>query len=302
MDGSELKRTQVKTIQKMVALIKMEKNSTQYCETIEKREYFHVKACHFQRPLKHTFGFKYIEPSIELRDVDIDYYHTHSVCSIALHMVNAIAVFTFLFCFIHFSYWAHIRQHFVCSISAMQTKNQATKWKNRNKIIFDEMISIFARFVADFSLFFFLFKISTSIYVIVIILNCIRGEILNIFFHKKPDSNHFSVVFWWFNSFYHSMIEWYTFFQWYDGECHIYMGNLVVCNQSSNMCRFGCECDDMRMTTASALIQADESLNKFTVRFVQNKWFRCVFNRHNRISNKPPLNRQLNWELKMVIN
>lgn len=128
------------------------KNSTRYCETIEKRVYFYVKVCHFQRPLKHTFQFEYIE----LRDVDIDYYHTHSVSSIALHMVDAIAVFTFLRILFYslFVLGTHTSTLCLLNISDANKKTQQQQAKNRNRIIFDEMISIFARFVAGFFVFF----------------------------------------------------------------------------------------------------------------------------------------------------
>lgn len=157
-----------------------------------------------------------------------------SILTTITHILLAPSHFTWLmlllflhsyaFCFIHFSYWAHIRQHFVCSISAMQIKKPSN---NKRKIGTESFLTRWYQYLLDswlVSLFFFLFRISTSIYVIVIIRNRIRGEILNIFFFTKNQNQ--TIFRWFFGDLIHFiMIEWYTFFQWYDGECHIYMGN-----------------------------------------------------------------------------
>lgn len=184
MDG--WKRTEENTSEnhsKNGCIDKDGKNSTRYCETIEKREYFYV--------LKSAIS---IDPWSIHSNSNILSWEMPILTTIT-HILFAPSHFTWLmlllflhsytFCFIHFSYWAHIRQHFVCSISAMQTKNPAT---TSEKIGTKSFLTRWYHYLLDSWLvlcFFFLFRISASIYVIVIIRNWIRGEILNIFFLQK---------------------------------------------------------------------------------------------------------------------
>lgn len=84
--------------------------------------------------------------------------------------------------FIYFLYWEHTRQHFVCSISTNGV-NECEKGKTSFLMRCDDINICSVRFLV----FFFslhsvetLFNVPTSIYVIVIIWNRIRGEIRNI--------------------------------------------------------------------------------------------------------------------------
>lgn len=137
----------------MVALIEMEKTQHDIAKQSKKECIFMLKSAIFKDPwsIHSNSNILSWEMSILTTITHILLAPSHFTWLMLLLFLHSYA-----FCFIHFSYWAHIlvRQHFVCSISAMQKKPSNNKRKNRNRIIFDEMISIFARFVAGFFVFF----------------------------------------------------------------------------------------------------------------------------------------------------
>lgn len=149
-------------------------------QTIEKRAHFYVNFCHFHRPFKHSnFG---------LRNADVD-YHTHSVCFIALHMVRMLRVCVcvrFFLCFYTFHcilFTFYIENTRANTLFARYQRSERVR--KRENIISDAM-RWYQYLLSSFSgVFFFhsvetLFNVPTSIYVIVIIWNRIRGKIRNI--------------------------------------------------------------------------------------------------------------------------
>lgn len=160
-----------------------EKRVSSTFQTIEKRALFYVNFCHFHRPFKHSnFG---------LRNADVD-YHTHSICFIALHMVRMLRV-----CVCVRSFFPSVSTHFtvfyllfilrthaptLCLLD-INGVNECEKGKTSFLMRCDDINICSVRFLV----FFFslhsvetLFNVPTSIYVIVIIWNRIRGEIRNI--------------------------------------------------------------------------------------------------------------------------